>query len=186
LFIAWSALFHVRPAPAKFQCPKTRNLVDANWKTNILRRGVTYGFKSCKSFAPKGKKFWQKQIKNVRKHPVLFTSVNNHWLCKEAGSSRQLSLPQAYLSSDLSLDGPQLPLHIFTSSVNSAENGIYDMHQRHTCQRLNVYIIQHHTANHAQSNQTFRCSVITTRTLSTVFQVLGRAYVWNLSFSITI
>jgi len=147
LFIAWSALFHVRPAPARFQCRKTRNLVDANWKTNNwLQRGKSSGksrLKMCGS--------------------ILFCSP-----LLTIGSARRQAAHASCLflrfcvslSSDLSLDGPQLLCTY--SLLQSILQRMESMHQRHTCQRLNVYVIQHHTANDAQSNQTFRCSVITT------------------------
>ena len=128
MFIAWSALFHLRPAPAKFQGRKTRNLVDANWKTNnILREALRTDSNLAKVSLQRGKSSGKSRLKMCGS--ILFCSP----LLITIGSARRQAAHASCLflrfcvslSSDLSLDGPQLPLHIFTSSVNSAENGIY-------------------------------------------------------------
>ena len=163
MFIAWSALFHVRPAPAKFQGRKTRNLVDANWKTNnILREALRTDSNLAKVSLQRGKSSGKSRLKMCGS--ILFCSP----LLITIGSARRQAAHASCLflrfcvslSSDLSLDGPQLLCTY--SLLQSILRRMESMHQRHTCQRLNVYVIQHHTANDAQSNQTFRCSVITT------------------------
>ena len=158
MFIAWSALFHVRPAPARFQCRKTRNLVDANWKTNnILREALRTDSNLAKVSLQGGKSSGKSRLKMCGS--ILFCSP----LLITIGSARRQAAHASCLFLRFCVSPWTAPNSLCTYSLlQSIQQRMESMHQRHTCQRLNVYVIQHHTANDAQSNQTFRCSVITT------------------------